>query len=63
MAWREHSGRKVNTRRRLAGALMMMGGMRLAQCFYWWLALTQYLGHINRSLETIKGKVSAGQSL
>ena len=57
VAWREYSGRRVDVRHRLMGAVMMMGGMRLAQCFYWWLALSQYLGHINRSFATIQTKV------
>ena len=57
MAWAHLTSRRVDVRRRLQGALLTMGGMRLAQCFYWWLALAQYLRHMGGSFEAIQGKV------
>jgi hypothetical protein len=56
--WRQYAAQRSASTRRLEGALMMMGGMRMAQCFYWWLALAQYLRHMDRSFHAIHSKAS-----
>ncbi|KAG1659453.1 hypothetical protein FOA52_007923 [Chlamydomonas sp. UWO 241] len=56
LTWRSYASAKAEMADRLFSVLLTMGALRRGRAFYWWLALTQYMRHMDRCFSFIREK-------